>query len=337
MRNMNLCRAKSMRNDEFYTRYSDVAFGISAISRHLCGRSVLCNCDRPDTSAFWKYLHQNFTALGLSKLAAVYYDTKEPVYLTEYAGGDDIDVMSGTKTALMENGDFRNEENIRILEKYDVVITNPPFSLFGEYVNQLCDFGKQFFVIGSINAATRRDIFRRIRMDEVWFGSRFHKDTAYFDIPIDADVSMYSKGVYDAARHQIKMGNCIWYTNIKSDEYKSNLKLVKKYTPEAYPKYENYDAIDVSKVVNIPYDYTGKMAVPVTYLKYYDSNEFEILGMSAVADEMDEPVKLGSEFMKAYRSQGGTAKFSEGMYGIYYYDNDGKVHVPYRRIIIRRR
>ena len=278
--NANLHKAKNAKNDEFYTQLTDVAKELMHYKAHFKDKIVLCNCDDPTWSAFWKYFHLNFAELGLKKLISTHYDKTEPTYKMEYTGGDDNNIEVGVKTSLEGNGDFRNQECLDLLDESDIVVTNPPFSLFREYVAVLMEHEKKFLIIGNRNALTYKEIFPLIRNNELWLGNGFQNGNAYFNIPKNSDTSIYAKGVYDEETGLVKFRNCVWFTNMDLAKRHEKIILWKNYTPEEFPKYDNYDAINVSKVSDIPCDYDGVMGVPITIIDFYSPEQFEIVGIS---------------------------------------------------------
>ena len=259
-KNSNLHKAKDAKNDEFYTQLTDVAKELMHYKAHFKDKIVLCNCDDPTWSAFWKYFHLNFAELGLKKLISTHYDRKEATYKMEYTGGDDNDIEVGVKTPLEGNGDFRNKECLDLLDECDIVVTNPPFSLFREYVAALMEHEKKFLIIGNKNAITYKEFFPLLKDDEVWIGCTNVKEFLQPDGSIK------------------KFGNIGWFTNLDVAKRHEKLILWKNYTPEEYPKYDNYDAINVDKVSEIPCDYDGAMGVPITFLDSFSPDQFEILG-----------------------------------------------------------
>ena len=256
----NLNKAKKAKNDEFYTLYSDVAKELEHYQQHFKGKIVYCNCDDPTWSAFWKYFHLNFEVLGLKKLISTHYDKDKPTYKMVYDGGNDNNIEVGVKTPLQGNGDFRNQECIELLKKSDIVVTNPPFSLFREYVAQLMEHGKKFVIIGSKNAITYKEFFPLLKDNKVWIG---YNNVNYFQQP---------DGSFK------KFGNIGWFTNLGIKKRHEKIVLRKIYTPEEYPTYDNYEAINVNKTVEIPSDYDGVMGVPITFLDRYCPEQFEIIG-----------------------------------------------------------
>ena len=261
-KNSNLANARNAKNDEFYTQLTDVSKELKHYRKHFKGKTVFCNCDDPTWSAFWKYFHLNFTVLGLKKLISTHYDKDEPTYKMVYEGGDDNNIEVGVKTPLQGNGDFRNQECIELLKESDIVVTNPPFSLFRDYVAQLMEYGKKFIIIGSKNAITYKEFFPLLKDNKVWIG---YNNVNNFQQP---------DGSFK------KFGNIGWFTNLDIKKRHENLILYKQYSLEEYPKYDNYDVINVNKVAEIPIDYDGVMGVPITFLDNYCEEQFEILGIA---------------------------------------------------------
>jgi hypothetical protein len=274
-----LNNAKSQKKDEFYTQINDIENELKHYKEHFKGKTIFCNCDDPEISNFWKYFHLSFSFLGLKKLIAthfVYSDMfkKGDTYKLEYQGENDNDITIGTKTILKENGDFRSEECIEILKEADIIITNPPFSLFREYVAQLIEYDKKFIIIGSKNAITYKEIFKHIKENKIWLGYGFANGNAYFGITDPRD---FANGVYDQKTGLVHFRNVSWFTNLDYKKRHEDLILYRKYNPNDYPKYDNYDAIEVSKVADIPMDYDGVMGVPITFLDKYNPEQFDII------------------------------------------------------------
>ena len=258
--NANLHKAKAEKNDEFYTRYEDIQAELKHYEKHFEGKTVLCNCDNPTWSNFWKYFHLNFEYLGLKKLISTHYDTSKLVYKMEYTGGDDNDIGVGIKTPLDGNGDFRSDECIELLKQADIVVTNPPFSEFRTFVAILMEYKKKFLIIGSLNAVKYSECFPFIMNNQMWLGNNNVHDF------IQPDGTMK------------KFGNINWYTNLDFAKRHEKIILWKEYNDEEYPKYETYDAIEVSKVTNIPVNYSGIMGVPISFMSKYNPEQFEIVG-----------------------------------------------------------
>ena len=283
--NSNLHKAKGAKNDEFYTQLTDVAKELMHYKAHFKDKIVLCNCDDPTWSAFWKYFHLNFAELGLKKLISTHYDREEATYKMEYTGGDDNNIEVGVKTPLEGNGDFRNQECLDLLDESDIVVTNPPFSLFREYVAVLMEHQKKFLIIGNMNAITYKEVFPLIRDDKLWLGVSLSGSKCSFIVPESYD----GKNVYydENGQKMAKINNAIWFTNLDHKKRHEKLILWKKYTPEEFPKYDNYDAINVDRYAEIPIDYTGVMGVPITYLYRHNPDDFEIVAFRKGDDGKD--------------------------------------------------
>lgn len=265
-KNSNLAAAKRAKNDEFYTQLTDIEKELVHYKEQLRGKVVFCNCDDPTWSNFWRYFHLNFAHIGLKKLIATHFDPEKPTYKLEYEGGNDTDVEAGVKTELSQNGDFRSPECIELLRECDVVVTNPPFSLFREYVAQLMEYGKKFIIIGNKNSITYKEFFPFLKDNKVWIG---YGSPCEFRLP-DGTVTKQVNG----------LGR--WFTNLDIKKRHEPLILVRRYSddPSKYPRYDNYDAINVDKVSDIPEDYEGVMGVPITFLDKYCPEQFEILDLN---------------------------------------------------------
>lgn len=286
--NANLRKARSAKNDEFYTRYIDVEKELAHYKQHFKNKVVLCNCDDPEWSAFWKYFHLNFSALGLKKLISTHYDKNKPTYKMEYTGGDDNDTQVGVKTPLEGNGDFSSDECTSILKESDIVVTNPPFSLARLYIATLMEHNKPFLVIGDINWVTCKEIFPLLKDNKIWLGNYAVKEF------IRPDGSTQ------------KFGNKLWFTNLDHNKRHEKLALSKNYTPEDYPHYDNYDAINVDKVSDIPCDYDGVMGVPLTFLNIYNPEQFEIVTLGSSPDLFKATKKYTN--LLRYNTDGTTTK-----------------------------
>ena len=296
-KNVNLHNAKENKKDEFYTQIPDIERELKHYKTHFKGKTVFCNCDDPEWSNFWKYFHLNFEHLGLKKLITTHYHRTEKTYKMEYEGENDNDTAVGKITSLKQNGDFRSSECIELLKQADIVVTNPPFSLFREYIGQLMEYHKKFVVIGSMNAITYKEIFPLIQNNELWLGNGFKAGNAYFRVPTDT-ASSYAKGVYDETTGLVKFRNCHWFTNLDIQKRHEPIDLIDHYSPEKYPKYDNYDAIEVSKVLNIPLDYDGVMGVPISFLDKYCPEQFEIIKFRKGNDDKDLSVSGKCPFFR---------------------------------------
>jgi len=326
MANRNLHDAKIAKKDEFYTRIEDIANELKHYREFFRGKSVLCNCDDPYESNFFKFFALNFNAWGLKKLVATCYDGSPvagnelqlslftdddfndvggampsspnaseddtatgrrrsyKIEITEVPdmNGDgavdmtDVDILirsdKNVLTKLRGNGDFRSTECVEMLKEADVVVTNPPFSLFREYVAQLIEYGKKFIIIGNQNAITYKEIFPLIKDNKLWLGYGFKGGAAHF-------YSCYEDKATagDHRKGMIRVSGVMWFTNIDHKKRHETLDLYKTYTPEEYPRYDNYDAINVDKTADIPMDYPGVMGVPITFMDKYNPEQFEII------------------------------------------------------------
>lgn len=299
--NIALQKAKKAKADEFYTQLTDIEKELRHYKGHFKDKTVLCNCDDPRVSNFFKYFVLNFKALGLKKVIATCYknqdadlfsmhECEQAVYLSIDAEQLEkiIETNDGYLTVdcfpeiealpLQGDGDFRSPECVELLKEADIVCTNPPFSLFREYVSQLVEFDKKFLILGNQNALTYKEIFPLIRDNKMWLGCSIHNGDREFEVPIHYDVSKNYR--IENGRKYVRVRGPRWFTNLDYKERHEELPLYKKYSPEEYPKYVNYDAIEVSKTKEIPEDYDGLMGVPVTFMDKYCSEQFEIVGMS---------------------------------------------------------
>lgn len=287
--NTGLQAARRNKKDEFYTQLVDIERELRHYRKHFRNKVVYCNCDDPYVSAFFEYFTKNFDFLGLKKLITTCYksqnmdlfsqnDSEQAIKL-EYTGGapnslptpDDIGV-----THLAGDGDFRSEECIAILKQADVVVTNPPFSLFSEYVSQLAGLKKKFIIIGHQNAITYREVFPLIKGNRLWLGYGFKRNMAHFIAPHYEDTATDA----DHREGLIRVSGVVWYTNLDHNKRHEEMILVQRYhgNEDAYPHYDNYEAIEVSKTQHIPMDYQGPMGVPITFLTKYNPEQFEIIG-----------------------------------------------------------
>jgi len=276
-KNANLHKAKDAKNDEFYTQITDIEKEMKHYRQHFNGAVVFCNCDDPEWSNFWKYFHLNFEFLGLKKLITTHYETEKPSYKMEYEGGNDADCSVGTITPLMQNGDFRSPECIELLKEADIVVTNPPFSLFREYVAQLMEHNKKFLIIGNMNAITYKEVFPLIKENRLWYGLSITSGDRKFNVPDDYPLNASGCGVDDDGRKFIRVKGVRWFTNLDHQGRHESIDLIANYSPEKYPKYDDFDAINVDKTLDIPCDYDGVMGVPISFLDKYCPEQFEIV------------------------------------------------------------
>lgn len=272
--------AKVNKNDEFYTRLEDIASELCNYKKHFEDKVVFCNCDDPEWSNFWIYFHQNFSEFKLKKLISIHYNHDgSPSYKMEYTGGNDADVKDWHQSTLKGNGDFRSDECVAILKEADIIVTNPPFSLFRSYTSQLMEHKKKFVIIGNQNAITYKEFFPLLKNNEVWLGYNHVKE------------------FYKPDGTTQTFGNICWFTNLDIPKRHTSLVDELKYQyakhPTWYPQYDNYNAINIgyvgtdltlqrqtNKVDYIPYDYFGVMGVPITFMDKYNPDEFEIVGLA---------------------------------------------------------
>ena len=316
--NSNFHKASKAKKDEFYTQLIDIEKELKHYKEQFWGKVVYCNCDDPFESNFFKYFAANFNALGLKKLITTSF-TKSPIAggqlplfevkglkpkgkepfkieITEVSdidedGAIDLeDVKSLLKrnkknsTPLKGNGDFRSDECIELLKEADIVVTNPPFSLFREYVAQLVEYKKKFIILGDQNAITYKEFFKLIKENKLWLGYD-NGGTKWFQVPMDYDIPTESRKKIENGVQYFSMGRIVWFTNMETTKRHQELTLYKKYTPEEYPKYDNYKAINIDKVSDIPMGYSGMMGVPITFLDKYNPKQFEIIGIDRYIED----------------------------------------------------
>ena len=305
-KNENLHKAKKAKADEFYTQLSDIENECKHYKEHFKGKTILCNCDDPRVSNFFFYFSQNFEYLGLKKLIATCYKSRDInlfsegkaekavyiVYEGDKNGNHKVEDSELDIKELQYDGDFRSDECKELLKQADIVVTNPPFSLFREYVAQLIEYDKKFLIIGHQNAIKYKEIFRLLKEHKIWLGYGFKGGAGHF-------ISKY-QDIATAGDHRegmIRVSGVTWFTNLEHDKRHEKLILYKEYNPEEnpeeYPKYENYNAIEVSKTKDIPMNYDGVMGVPITFMDKYNPEQFEIIWTTdRGGDGMLEHLKL---------------------------------------------
>lgn len=317
--NSNLHNSRADKTDEFYTQLSLIESELKHYKGHFKGRMVLCNCDDPFESNFFKYFAINFNSLGLKKLIATCYVTSPIAYtqlnlfetetvigkeeskkkpykieITEITDENqdgrrdlaDVEYLLRNRknalTLLQGDGDFRSLECVVLLKEADIVVTNPPFSLFREYVAQLMEYKKEFLIVGNQNAITYREILPLIRDNDVWLG--YNNGHFWFTVPETYEVKATDFKIDENGQKWRRMGNICFFTNLDIEKRHEDRTLFREYSPDVYPKYDNYDAIEVSRTADIPCDYYGVMGVPITFMQYYNPDQFEILGDSRYHD-----------------------------------------------------
>lgn len=291
-KNDNLHKAKKAKADEFYTQLSDIENECKHYWEHFKGKTILCNCDDPRVSNFFRYFSLNFEHLGLKKLIATCYKNQDIdlfsqessekavyiIYEGDKNGNRQVDDNELEVKELQGDGDFRSKECIELLKEADIVVTNPPFSLFREYVAQLIEYEKKFLIIGNKNALTYKEIFTLIKANKIWTGVRGFSGGMWFKSDYEGKTEKIIKD-WEGNTERIINVPSIWFTNLDHKKRHEELILYKNYTPEEYPKYDNYDAIEVKKTAEIPMNYNGVMGVPITFLDKYNPEQFEILGL----------------------------------------------------------
>lgn len=292
-KNDNLHKAKRAKADEFYTQLSDIENECKHYWEHFKGKTILCNCDDPRVSNFFRYFSLNFEHLGLKKLIATCYKNQDIdlfsqessekavyiIYEGDKNGNRQVDDNELEVKELQGDGDFRSKECIELLKEADIVVTNPPFSLFREYVAQLIEYEKKFLIIGNKNALTYKEIFTLIKANKIWTGVRGFSGGMWFKSDYEGKTEKIIKD-WEGNTERIINVPSIWFTNLDHKKRHEELILYKNYTPEEYPKYANYNVIEVSKTAEIPMDYNGVMGVPITFMDKYNPKQFEIIGMA---------------------------------------------------------
>lgn len=330
MANNNLSRARQNKKDEFYTQYTDIERELRHYTVFFQNKTVFCNCDDPKISNFFVYFVRNFKTLGLKRLITTCYKNNQPDIFSQnecekavsiiYDGGDDnnpdIAKIAATAIPLIGDGDFRSPECIELLKQADVVVTNPPFSLFIPYVSQLIKYDKKFLIIGHQNALHYSEIFPLFRDNKIWLGYGFKGGAAHF-------INLFYEDYATAGNHKdgmIRVSGVLWFTNIEHKKRHEDLDLYKIYNPTEYIKYDNFDAINVDEVSDIPIDYEGMMGVPDSFLASYNPEQFEIIGIGSGSLAASIGVK------KNYRGRTDIA-----------YTKNGVPKCPFSRIIIKRK
>lgn len=328
MAQLGLSAAKTAKKDEFYTQLNDIERELQHYWPHFRDKVVLCNCDDPYESNFFKYFALRFNQLGLKKLICTCYNgspvqgnelllhfkgfDSEPtkiaykVEITEVKdmNGDGAVDLSDVRYLLqndknvlstLKTGDFRDPECIELLKQADIVVTNPPFSLFREYIGQLMDYDKKFLIIGNINVVTYKEVFPLIKENKVWLGPSITSGDRKFNVPDDYPLNASGCGIDSDGRRFIRVKGVRWFTNLDHNKRHEEIDLVCHYSPEEYPIYDNYEAINVGKTSDIPFDYEGKMGVPITFLDKYNPDQFEIIWQACGNTRASAPSDILSE------------------------------------------
>ena len=349
--NRNVIEARRNKNDEFYTQRKDVEDELYHYKHHFAGMKIYCNCDDPKVSEFFRYFYKRFESLQLQQLTGVCYRNMDADIFTPVSGNDkyngkatyvvcdgrrrsdDGRITKLTRCFKTGDGDFRHPESIALLKDADIVVTNPPFSLFREYVAQLIQYDKKFIILGNINAIPKVGMFPLIRDGKVWLGADPTMGK-WYQLP---DRYKEYHEMRDGKKYAF-VSNTVWFTNLDHVRLHTEYPLRYSYydDPSKYPKYDNYDAIEVKPANRIPFDYEGVMGVPITFMVHLSPDQFEIVG-NAIGNLYREigGRGLSAEFVKNYYANGGTGVYHEGHPVVGYYDKNGKAKIPYARILIR--
>lgn len=361
-----LRNAQLAKKDEFYTQLSDIEKEMRYYRASFENKTVFCNCDDPFESNFFKYFAMNFNFLKLKKLICTCYagspishtelddlplfsqnknDTEKVPYMIQInevsdQNGDgavdmsDIEILlrndKNLLTILDGDGDFRSEESIEWLKESDIIVTNPPFSLFREFVAQLIEYDKKFLIIGNVNAITYKEFFPLIQENKVWMGASIHSGDREFRVPDSYPLKASGYRISEDGKKYIRVKGVRWWTNLDYQERHEDLILYSKYSADKYPKYDNYDAINVNTTKDIPCDYGGVMGVPITFLDKYNPDQFEIIGI-AKRGAGDPSLKT-----KVY-TKNDFSNYSDLNAGPVLMDENGKLFNTYPRILIRRK
>ena len=294
-----LHKAKLGKKDEFYTQLVDIEKEMVHYREQFKDKHVFLNCDDPTWSNFYMFFNLNFEFLGLKQLTATHYNKDKSSYrLDVYPGSEKVaingvEMSKGIETGLVGDGDFRSEESIDILKEADIVVTNPPFSLFREYIAQLFDHGKQFIILGNMNAITYKEIFPFFKSNELWYGHSITSGDREFRVPDNYPLTASGFRIDEEGNKFVRVKGVRWFTNMDHNRRHEELVLYRKYDPETYPAYDNYNAINVDKTKHIPIDYEGAIGVPITFMDKYNPEQFEILGLDRY---MEDNPKYGKRF-----------------------------------------
>lgn len=376
--NKALSAAGQAKKDEFYTQLVDIENELRHYKEHFKGKVVFCNCDDPYESNFFKYFAINFNHLGLKKLICTCYAGSPVVYTQLSLFGDeevigeepsdkkpykieithvddlngdgavdltDVELLlrsvDGKPTLLNGDGDFRSDECIELLKEADIIVTNPPFSLFREYMAQLVKYEKHFLIIGNVNAVTYKEVFPLFKENKLWLGASIHSGDREFRVPDSYPLQAAGYRIDDNGIKYIRVKGVRWFTNLDYSERHEDLVLYRSYTPDEYPHYANYDAVDVGKTAEIPCDYYGAMGVPVTFMDKFNPDQFEIIGCADYTGKYGSDdigvSRIGEEWIAKYREQGGRGHYTANMTSLVYYDTNGKACNTFKRILIRRK
>ena len=362
-----LAASKSAKKDEFYTQYSDIEKEMYHYSDQFRNKTVFCNCDDPFESEFFMFFAMNFEALGLKRLIATCYidspiageqlslfddPQAEPAYKIEITGATMIrtpadvkEFVKGNVQHLVGNGDFRSHECLEFLKQSDIVVTNPPFSLFREFLAQLIAYGKQFIIIGNVNAITYKEVFPLIMDNKLWMGVSIHSGDREFRVPDHYPLQASGFRIDEQGRKYIRVKGVRWFTNMDNAQRHEFMPLYKRYSPQDFPRYDNFDAINVDVSADIPEDYDGSIGVPITFLDKYCPEQFQICGITktwfgGASKIYPQQIQVNSDGRKSTVTKlndGAALKLKSPPDGKTYYivDNDYYIQL-YARVIIKK-
>ena len=330
-RNYNLNNAKRAKKDEFYTRIQDIEDEMSYYKQYFKNKVVYCNCDDPVESKFYQHFMLKFDEYKLKRLVTTCYKSKDSTLFSDNSAiqsvGRIFDGEREREITLRGDGDFRSEECIEYLKQADVVVTNPPFSLFREYLTQLIQHEKKFIVLGNLNAFKYKEIFPFFQQGKCWYGNKTN-GSVKFNVPEHYPLTGSQAGIDKDGKRYVTVPGVCWYTNLDHQKRHDYLTLLETYSPSAYPKYDNYDAIDVSKTLNIPKDYDGIMGVPISFMDKYNPDQFEIIGIDRYTYEPIRTKVYSREEIRKYGNLNGQSILKMP---------DGTMKQMYTRIFIRRK
>jgi hypothetical protein len=299
-----LRKAKVNKNDEFYTQLVDIESELQHYNHHFKDKVIFCNCDDARISNFFKYFVVNFKELGIKKVIAACYRKEEfeSGFYYEYSGaqGEKIKPSSNDVIYFKGDGDFRSSESIELLKQSDIVVTNPPFSLFREYVDQLVKYDKKFLIIGNVNAITYKEIFKLIKENKAWLGINLGRGISGFIVPEHYELYGTEARIDSFGNRIVSPNNCLWLTNLDTSKRHEDIQLMKRYfgNENEYPHYDNYQGINVNKTKDIPLDYSGAMGVPITFLHKFNPEQFEIIKFRKGNDDKDLSINGKSPFFR---------------------------------------
>ena len=371
MDNTYLNAAKQAKKDEFYTQLCDIEAELKYYTDHFKGKAVYCNCDDPYESNFFKYFVVHFNELKLKKLICTCYDgnpvnhdtkrlfdyhmiskSERKAYKIEVTSVDScvtsemsnselISNLDGKPTLLKCDGDFRSRECVELLKETDIVVTNPPFSLFREYIALLVKYEKKFLIIGNVNVVTYKEVFPLFKENKLWLGTIIHSCAKEFRVSDSYPLQSAGWRIDENGIKYIRVNGIRWFTNLDYSERHEDLVLHHSYTPQEYPQYANYDAVDVNKIAYIPCDFHGIMGVPPTFMDKFNPEQFEIIGCADYTGKYGSDdigvSRIGEEWVAKYREQGGKGHYTANMTRLVYYDTNGKACNTFKRILIRRK